>query len=144
MVWKKGMTTTVTVNDRRTVEERFQGDWPKNVNQSRDFAVQFGYSLAGGIKLFPGKKLKFKSNLDLTSSLTYTITLDSTYLTQSQNQTAYENTNATSLSFKPTASYNFSSSITGGADAEYTTEKNRKAQLSRKVIGLNVWAQFKF
>jgi hypothetical protein len=144
MVWKKGMTTTVTVNDRRTVEDRFQGDWPKNVNQSRDFAVQFGYSLAGGIKLFPGKKLKFKSNLDLTSSLTYTITLDSTYLTQSQNQTAYENTNTTSLSFKPTASYNFSSSITGGADAEYTTEKNRKAQLSRKVIGLNVWAQFKF
>ncbi len=144
MVWKKGMTTTVTVNDRRTVEDRFQGDWPKNVSQSRDFAVQFGYSLAGGIKLFPGKKLKFKSNLDLTSSLTYTITLDSTYLTQSQNQTAYENTNSTSLSFKPTASYNFSSSITGGADAEYTTEKNRKAQLSRKVIGLNVWAQFKF
>lgn len=144
MVWKKGMTTTVTVNDRRTVEDRFQGDWPKNVNQSRDFAVQFGYSLAGGIKLFPGKKLKFKSNLDLTSSLTYTLTMDSTYLTQSQNQTAYENTNTTSLSFKPTASYNFSSSITGGADAEYTTEKNRKAQLSRKVIGLNVWAQFKF
>jgi len=146
MVWKKGMTTTLTADDHRTVEDRFQGDMPKNVNQTRDITVQFGYSLSGsrGFRLFPGKRFKFKSNLDLTSSLTYTVTLDSTYLTQSSNSMAYENTNTTSISFKPAATYNFSSSITGGMDAEYTNERNRKAQLTRKVIGLNVWAQFKF
>jgi hypothetical protein len=108
---------------------------------TRGGSVSTGYSFSAptGIKLPFMKNVKFASNMSFNLTLNYSRTTsygEDLLLPTSDNST---------LSSNLGMSYNFSASITGGANFDYAENKDiNNPNASSKRVGLNVWANINF
>jgi hypothetical protein len=108
---------------------------------TRGGALSAGYSFSAptGIKLPFMKSVKFASNLSFNLTLNYSRT--TSFGEDVVHPTADNSTLGSNLGM----SYNFSASITGGANFDYAENKDiNNPNASSKRVGLNVWANINF
>jgi len=115
--------------------------------------TKFGQSktLSGGMKYSfsapRGIRLPFmKSRIHFESKLTTSLDFDYKYQEEFTRKDNVDELNVrkTIFSLKPKASYQFSNNVTGGLDAEYSTEQDDKMKRNMNTIQFNLWVTLKF
>lgn len=145
--WKKGFSSTLESNLTRSSRRTSSGSRPRTVTERKGVKVSTTYSFSAptGIHFpFLKSKVHFNSDLDLSADLALNSDYVYTIQEASLDQIPVVTTNSNTFSFLPRASYNFSRSVTGGLEGEFTQENLKKEGRTRRRIGLNAWALFTF
>jgi len=140
--WMKGISTNtdITYSETKSTQHLGASD-VQSRTLARGGSVSAGYTFSAptGIKLPFMKNLKFASNLSFNLILNYNRT--TSYGEDLLRPTADNSTLGSNLGM----SYNFSASITGGANFDYAENKDiNNPNASSKRVGLNVWANINF
>jgi hypothetical protein len=146
--WKKGFSTALEGSYQRSARLSLSSSSrPRTVTERKGVRVSTKYSFSAptGMRLpFFGSRVHFNSNLDLSVD----VNLDNAYSYTTQeaslDPTPQVSANTSTFSLIPTASYNFSRSVTGGLEGEFRQEHMRKEGRTRQRIGLNLWVLFTF
>jgi hypothetical protein len=139
--WLKGISTTVDVNYSETNSNEYgEAVTVPSKSTSRGGSASFAYTFSAprGLSLPFLKGVRFASNLSLNVSVNYS--RNTSYFLDLKNPTNDSSMMGTNLGL----SYNFSSNITGGANVDYTQNKERNSNQDSKRIGLNFWVNINF
>ncbi|MEW6684935.1 MAG: hypothetical protein AB1393_01855 [Candidatus Edwardsbacteria bacterium] len=154
--WKNGMNTTITGKYGKTVGESGLGSQrpTRRKDRNQDYSLSFSYSFSapGGFSIpiwkLKKKKIRFSNNLDLALDFSTgkNLSEQEDIKQDVRNPESYRKlADNVYFSAKPSARYNFSSSVNGGFSGEYT-QRNNKLLITgkRRVITIDIWAQIIF
>lgn len=140
--WMKGISTTtdVTYTETKTTQHLGASDvQSRTLTRGGSLSAGYSFSAPTGIKLPFMKNVKFASNLSFNLALNYS--RSTSYGEDQLLPTADNSTLGSNLGM----SYNFSASISGGANFDYAENKDlNNPNASSKRIGLNIWANINF
>ncbi len=139
--WVKGISSTITVNYTETNSNNYSGITAipsRSLNRGASASLAYTFSAPRGIRLPLLGGIRFASNLSV--SLTVSYSRNTNYSSDLQNPRS----DASTLSSNVGLSYNFSSSITGGANFDYSQNKEMNTSQDSKRIGLNIWLNINF
>ncbi len=140
--WKKGINSSVDVRHSQGYSIRYDaGEFRTNhKTEGVDASLAYSFSAPTGIHLPLLQKIHFKSTLTVNLSAGYSKHLEwipETYpLTKPSDYSTF--TSRLGLS------YQFSNSINGGSDVDYSQNKNNNTNINTKIIGVNFWVLFLF
>ncbi|MCX7994643.1 MAG: hypothetical protein N3A65_02560 [candidate division WOR-3 bacterium] len=147
--WKRGITTNASVNYLETNGHQYS-DLFINPSKSTNWgaSISFGYTFSAprglAIPLLQG--IKFSSNL--TTNLTYSYNRNTTYAASIENPNELDTDNPVvdneNSNIDISLSYNFSTSITGGATLNYSRNQDRVFNNNYRRVSLNIWANINF
>lgn len=138
--WVKGISTTADITYSQTNTKMYlAGSEIENRTLNRGGSLSAGYSFSApnGVKLPLMHGIKFSSTLSTNVNINYN---RSTTFGPDQQPTV----DNTSLGSSLGLSYNFSASITGGANLDYTENKDLNNNTGTKRLGVNIWANVNF
>jgi len=139
--WNNGMSTTFDFTYSVTDATNYSGVTPvpsKILNWGGSANFGYTFSAPRGLGLPFLKGLKFKSNL--TFNLGFRYSRSTNYFTNLDRPANDASTIAANLGL----SYNFSSSITGGANLDYSQNSDKNSNQDTRRIGLNIWTNIQF
>jgi hypothetical protein len=140
--WIKGISTTLEINYSETNNRDYYADTMAVESKivTRGLATSFAYTFSApkGINIPLLKGIKFSSNLSLNLNVSYNRTTN--YYTDLEVPA----TNTSTLSSTLGLSYNFSSSITGGANFDYSQNDDMNSYQNTRRVGLNIWTNINF
>lgn len=139
--WLKGISTTIDITYSETNSHDYAGTVvvpSKMINRGGSASVAYTFSAPRGLSLPFLKKVKFASNLSVNLTVNYNRATN--YFTDLEDPTNDTSTLGANIGF----SYNFSSSITGGANFDYTQNKDMNSEQDSRRVGLNVWTNINF
>jgi len=139
--WLRGITSSTEVTYSETRGRQYDAG---NVNESRTLSrggtVSMGYTFSAprGVNLPFLKGLKFNSNLTTNLSVGYNRT--TSYAIDMETPV----NNTTTLTTLIALTYNFSSSVNGGANFDYSQNRETVSNQDSKRVGVSVWANISF
>lgn len=140
--WIKGISTTLEINYSETNNRDYYADTMAVESRivTRGVATSFAYTFSApkGINIPLLKGIKFSSNLSLNLNVSYNRT------TNYYIDLEVPATSTSTLSSTLGLSYNFSSSITGGANFDYSQNDDMNSYQNTRRIGLNIWTNINF
>ncbi len=140
-MWNKGISTNIGINYSETNANDYAGPTKvpsRFLNRGVSASLAYTFSAPRGLGLPFLKGIKFRSNLSLSLGATYN--RNSSYYTNLDQPTNDSSTLTTNIGL----SYSFSSSITGGANIDYTQNKDMNSNQDSRSIGLNIWTNINF
>ena len=146
MTWKNGIRTIVKITRKITTDQnlrRYAGNQSitKNYGNSINIGNSYSFSAPHGIKLPFLKKIKFKSTLSLSLSITKTSRKTKSSVGGQPFNVTADNSN---LSISSTAGYSFSSQISGGFNFKWGDANDKKTRRKTHTRELGIWMQIKF
>ncbi len=140
--WSNGVRTTLNFRHSNTETRDFKGTGSaKTSNVSAvSFSVSHSFSAPQGMYIpLAGRTFRFKSNLTLNLDFNYETRLDKT---PSANDRVDADTRK--FSIVPRASYSFSKSITGTANARFEQQSDRMKGQTWRTIGVSASVLIRF
>ncbi|MCP4704332.1 MAG: hypothetical protein GY865_06960 [candidate division Zixibacteria bacterium] len=105
------------------------------------FSIKYSFSSPRGIKLPLFGRLKFKSNLSLSTDISFRKKIDE----RAANDGGYGETgNETNFMVSPSMQYSFSSQINGGLTGKWQTTNNVAQKKKSNIRELRIWVEIKF
>ncbi len=143
--WKRRINTEVSTD--YSVSEKESGTPMTTSTDTRkgvSLKVSTSFSAPTGVILpFLGKRVKFKSNLDLSLSASYSST-HSKLVTEGSDKPPRINADTESFSISPRASYNFSKSVTGGLTMDFRQNRDKQRGRTGRDVNVEFDVLFKF
>ncbi|MGD9380208.1 MAG: hypothetical protein PVI51_06540 [candidate division WOR-3 bacterium] len=139
--WVKGITSTVDVNYSETNAVDIQGSFElpsRSLTRGASLSLAYTFSAPRGLSLPFLKGVKFASNLAINLGLSYN---RNTNYSSDLNNPIYD---SSIMQGDLGMSYNFSSSITGGASFSYSQNKESVRNQDTKRFGVNIWTNINF
>ena len=142
--WVKGISTTIDVTYSETNSNSYSGSPgvppvpSRTLGRGGSFALGYTFSAPRGLRLPFLGGLKFTSNLTLNWAINYN--RNTSYALNLTSPTNDTRTLGTNIGL----TYNFSSSITGGANFDYSQNKEMNSSQDSKRVGLNLWTNINF
>jgi hypothetical protein len=139
--WVKGISSTVDVTYSETNSNDYQATFVlPSKSLTRGVAVSLGYTFSAprGLGLPFLRGLKFASNLSINLGVSYN---RNTNYSADLTSPIYD---STILQGDLGLSYNFSSSITGGANFSYSQNSESVRNQDTKRLGVNIWTNINF
>ena len=139
--WVKGISTTIDITYSETNANSYLGVTvvpSKNLSRGGSASIAYTFSAPRGIRLPFLGGLRFTSNLSVNLTVNYN--RSTSYSLDLENPTSDTQTSGADIGL----SYNFSSSITGGANFDYSQNKEMLSNQDSKRVGLNVWTNINF
>ena len=100
---------------------------------------------------FIGRRIKFKSNLNIGITVNYSENKDRNIVIESDSTTNIQDesendllSHSTTLSITPKADYNFSNNVSGGLNISYIRVNNIKMGDIRETFSMGIWVLFRF
>jgi hypothetical protein len=146
VTWKNGVRTAVKLDQKTTTEENLKvyagnRSVTKTYDNSINVTNSYSFSAPGGIKIPFLRKIRFKSTLGLSLGITTASgRTESSVGGNPFNVTA--NTNR--LTVSSSASYTFSSQVTGGFQARWADTNDKKIKKKTHTRELGIWIQINF
>jgi hypothetical protein len=146
VTWKNGVRTSVKVDKKTTTDENlriYAGNQSvtKTYDNSINVTNNYSFSAPGGIKIPFLRKLRFKSTLGLSLGVTMASgKTESSVGGKGFNVTADNNR----LTVSTSASYNFSSQVTGGFQARWADTNDKKTRKKTHTREVGIWIQINF
>jgi len=146
MSWKNGIRSTVKITKKITTDQnlrRYAGNQSvtKNYDNSIYLTNNYSFSAPRGIKLPFLKKIKFRSSLSLSLSISRTSRKTKSSVGGNPFNVTGDNNR---LSISTTAGYSFSSQVTGGFNAKWTDTNDKKTRTKNHTRELGIWMQISF
>jgi hypothetical protein len=147
--WKRGITTNASINYSETRSHQYGGMFiapSKSTNWGGSISFAYTFSAPRGISLPFLQGIKFASNLtteinyNYNRTTSYAPSLENPYELDTKNPVADNENSGIDINL----SYNFSTSVTGGATLNYSRNKDRVFNNSYQRIGINIWANVNF
>ncbi len=146
MTWKNGIRTTLKITKKVLTDEnlrRYAGN--QSITKSYDNTINvtnsYSFSAPTGIKIPFLRRIRFKSTLGLSVGV-------STSTGKTKSSVGGKPFNVTAdnsrLSVSASASYNFSSQVTGGATAKWADTNDKKTKRKTHTRELGIWIQISF
>lgn len=138
--WVKGISSTIDISYSET-SSRDYGIVPvpsKSLNRGAAMTLGYTFSAPKGLGLPFLKGIRFSSNLAMNLGVSYN---RNTNYSTNLDQPIYD---ASIIQGDLGLSYNFSSSITGGANFSYSQNKERVRDQDTKRVGVNIWTNINF
>ena len=139
--WVKGISSTVDVSYSETSSRDYQGAFvvpSKSLTRGASFTLGYTFSAPKGLGLPYLRGIRFSSNLALNLGVSYN---RSTNYSTNLADPIYD---SSLLQGDLGLSYNFSSSITGGANFSYSQNKEKVRDQDTKRVGVNIWTNINF
>jgi len=139
--WKRGISTNVDVTYTETNSVDYAGaseSHSRMITRGGTATVAYTFSAPRGIGLPFLHGLKFTSNLSINLSVNYNRTTN--YYNTVDKPTNDTSTMGTNIGL----SYNFSSSVTGGANIDYSRNDDMNSEQNSRRIGVNAWVNINF
>jgi hypothetical protein len=139
--WVKGISSTIDITYSETVANDYQGSYKlpsKSLGRGASVSVGYTFSAPRGLSLPFLKGVKFSSNVAFNLGVSYN---RNTNYSADLTNPIYDSSN---LQGDLGLSYNFSSSITGGASFSYSQNKESVRNQDTKRVGLNIWTNINF
>lgn len=138
---KNGVSTSLDVNYAQTLNNDYasgQSLQSKIITQGATASLAYTFSAPKGISLPLLRGIKFKSNLSLSLGANYSRT--SSYFGDLSEPTNDSKTYGGNVGL----SYNFSSSVTGGANIDYSQNEDINSEQDTRRVSINVWTNINF
>jgi len=138
--WVRGISTTTDINYSETKSNQYSVINPvpsRSLSRGGAFSLAYSFSAPRGINLPFMGGIKFASNLAVSLSINYTRNTSYSSEPQPTNDTSIYGVNVG-------VSYNFSTSITGGANFDYSQNKEANSNMDSKSVGVNIWTNINF
>ena len=143
--WKNKLRTTLKSTNSRSFRTDFTGGRERGstvtTKNSSDFSLDYSISTSRGIPFF-GKKVKLKSDVDMTLKFTKSRTKEENKAPSSKVSIPRRDQNSWTLVFN--SSYKFSRKLTGGSKIEVGNTFNNISKTTRKIRELGFWAEIRF
>jgi opacity protein-like surface antigen len=139
--WKKGISSTIEVTYSETNSTNYAGarKVPSKIQNSGGSAsLAYTFSAPRGLGLPFLKGLKFTSNLSVNLRLNYN--RSTSYFDDLKKPKNSSSTFGANIGL----SYSFSSSITGGANFDYSQNDDMNSDQNSRRVGLNIWTNINF
>lgn len=139
--WMNGLSSTININYSETVSNDYSGTavvTSKSLNRGGSASFAYTFSAPRGIRLPFLKGVKFSSNLSVNLSVSYS---ENTNYSGDLSKPLYD---SSVMNTNLGLSYNFSSSITGGANFDYSKNKEKVSNQDTRRVGLNIWVNINF
>ena len=139
--WVRGISTTIDINYSETDGYSYLGidSVPsRSLNRGGSFSIAYTFSAPRGLRIPLLGGLKFSSNLSLNLGVNYNRS------TNYSNDLNVPTSDAQTIGANIGLSYNFSSSVTGGANFDYSQNKEFNTTQDSKRVGLNIWTNINF
>ncbi len=146
MTWKNGIRTTVKITKKISTDQnlsRLGGNQSvtKSFDNSVNITNNYSFRAPHGIKLPFLRKIRFTSSMNLSLGITKT----SRKIKSSVAGRPFNITGDNSrLSITSTASYSFSSQVTGGMSLKWNDNSDKKTRRKSHVRELGIWMQINF
>lgn len=141
--WSNGVRTTLNFRHSSTETRDFKGSGTLKTSKTNtvSFSISHSFSAPKGMYIpLAGRTFKFNSNLTINLDVNYETRLDRTPSAANNRIDA----NTRKFSVIPRASYSFSKSITGSADARFEQQSDRKLGQTWRTIGLSASVLIRF
>jgi hypothetical protein len=142
--WVRGITSTVDLTYSETVTNDFQGLvalTTKSLTRGGSISLGYTFSAPRGLSLPFLKGVRFASSLAMNLGLSYNRNTNYSGYAGDLNTPIYD---SSVLSADLGMSYNFSASITGGANFSYSQNNERVRNQDTKRVSLNIWTNINF
>ena len=139
--WVKGISSTVSITYSETNSNDYAGITvvpSKSLNRGISSSLAYTFSAPRGISLPFLSGVKFASNLSVNLTVGYN--RSTSYFADLRNP----RNDSSILSANLGISYNFSSSISGGANFDYSQNKEMNSNQDSRRVGLNIWTNINF
>lgn len=147
--WRRGITTSASLSYTETNSHQYSGMFinpSKSINWSGSFSFAYTFSAPRGIRLPLLQGIRFASNL--TTNLTYSYNRNMSYAASLEYPNELDTDNPVndnaSHTFDLSFSYNFSTSVTGGANLNYIRNEDRVFNNNYRRITVNIWGNVNF
>jgi hypothetical protein len=140
--WSNGVRTTMNFRRSSTETRDFKGSGTLKTSLTNAISLSISHSFSAPQGMYiplAGRTFKFKSNLTLNLDFNYETRLDKTPSAGDR-----VDTNSSKFSIVPRASYSFSKSITGSANARFEQQSDRKLGQTWRTIGLSASVLIRF
>jgi len=146
MTWKNGIRTSIKIDRKIDTDKnlrRYAGNQSitKSYNNSINIVNNYSFSAPQGIKLPFLKKIKFRSNLSFSLSVSKTSGKTKSSVGGKPFNITRDNSR---LSISSTAGYSFSSQVTGGFNAKWSDTNDKKTRTKTHTRELGIWMQISF
>lgn len=146
MNWKKGIQTTLRfTRDITTTRDLKETGSNRSITKDYDNSVMisntYSFSAPQGVKLPFLRKIKFRSNLSLSASITLTSNLGKSSVGGNPFNVTKNNGQ---FSLVTTAGYSFSSQVTGGFNARWVDTNDKKTKRKTHLRELGIYMQISF
>jgi len=138
---KNGVSTSLDITYSQTLGNDYASGITlpsKIITQGASASLAYTFSAPKGISLPLLRGIKFKSNLSLSLGANYSRT--SSYFGDLFEPTNDSKTYGGNLGL----SYNFSSSVTGGANVDYSQNEDINSEQDTRRISINIWTNINF
>lgn len=143
--WKKRINTELSTD--YSMSEKESGTPLTTDTETRkgvSLKLSTSFSAPTGVILpLVGRRVKFKSNLDLSLTGSYSST-HSKLVTKGSNKPPRINADSESFSISPRAGYNFSKSVTGGLTMDFRQNRDKQRGRTGRDISVEFDVLFKF
>jgi hypothetical protein len=139
--WVRGISTTIDITYSETKSNSYLGEYSvesRSLNRGGSASIAYTFSAPRGLRLPLLGGFKFTSNLSLNLGVNYN--RNTNYAVDLETPIGDTRTMGADLGL----SYTFSSSITGGANFDYSSNKDMIGDQDSKRIGLNIWTNINF
>ena len=146
VTWKNGVRTAVKIDKKTTTDENLKiaagnQSVTKTYDNSINVTNNYSFSAPGGIKIPFLRRIRFKSTLGLSLGITTASgKTESSVGGKPFNVTA----NSNRLTVSSSASYTFSSQVTGGFMARWADTNDKKIKKKTHTRELGIWIQINF
>jgi hypothetical protein len=142
--WVRGITSTVDLTYSETVTNEFQGLVPltnRSLTRGGSVSLAYTFSAPRGLSLPLLKGVRFASSLAMNLGFSYNRNTNYSGYAGGTSTPIYD---SSVLSADLGMSYNFSASITGGANFSYSQNNERIRNQDTKRVSLNIWTNINF
>lgn len=138
--WKKGVTSSIDLRYSQGYTINYYGGMlqTNRKTQGVDASLAYSFSAPSGINIPLLRRIHF------TSTLTVNLTAGYSEHQEWIPNTATVYSDYSTFSSRLGLSYQFSSSINGGTDIDYSQNKDNNRNVSTKIVGMNFWVLFLF
>ena len=146
MTWKNGIRTTVKITKKISTDQNLSSlggnqSVTKSLDNSINITNNYSFRAPQGIKLPFLRKIRFTSSMNLSLGITKTSRkVKSSVAGRPFNITG----DSSRLSISSTASYSFSSQVTGGMKLNWNDNSDNKTRRKSHVRELGIWMQINF
>ncbi len=147
--WKRGITSNASISYSETMGHQYSDLFinpSKSINWSGSLSLAYTFSAPKGLAIPLLQGIRFASNL--TTNLTYSYNRNISYAASVENPNYLDTrtpvVDNTTSNIDISLSYNFSTSVTGGANLNYSRNQDRIYNNSYRRIGVNIWANINF
>jgi hypothetical protein len=140
--WDNGLRTTFNLRHSSSETETFTGTGTRKNSSATSMSLSLSHSFSAPQGMYiplAGRTFKFESNLTLNLDITYEMRVDRTPTAGNR-----VDTDERKLGISPRASYSFSKSITGSANARFEQRSDRKLGQTWRTIGLSASVLIRF